>query len=174
MSFHYDSQFDLQLSQLLRLIGKGVRWLWLQLVKTNVVENYCWGKIYDHNNLMERCHKNIIHIHSWYCKNNVKKMCKVNRSPLHDVIRMKTIMIKIIFNSKYVMTSYNKTSLNMNLNMNKDMQMNVKDKWTWMNIIHAWWTMLGNMFRKWLNVMISSIMNFKSTFMHDLCPIATS
>ncbi len=37
-------------------------------------------------------------------------------------------MIKIIFNSKYVMTSYNKTSLNMNLNMNKDMQMNVKDK----------------------------------------------
>lgn len=35
-------------------------------------------------------------------------------------------MIKIIFNNKYVMTSYNETSLNMNLNMNKDMQMNVK------------------------------------------------
>jgi len=86
---------------------------------------------------MERCHKTSFTYTHDFVKAMFKKCVRQNRSPLHDVIRMKTIMIKIIFNSKYVMTSYNKTSLNMNLNMNKDMQMNVKiDVCEWISSMH--------------------------------------
>lgn len=36
------------------LTGRCVRWLWAQLVGTNVIKSSCWDRVCDQSNQMER------------------------------------------------------------------------------------------------------------------------
>jgi hypothetical protein len=39
------------------LLNKAMKWLWAQLVKINIIKNYCCARIWDYNSLMDRCPK---------------------------------------------------------------------------------------------------------------------